>query len=102
MEKSKILIQFFVIFRQFGDVLSFLYARRLRGYTATAVLLKLKKKQLLVLLFDKQILSPNNIRRFNEKTKSASIIKSKSTQRMLYYCRRKQALSSSFAPAITL
>ena len=35
MEKSKVLIQFLVIFRQFGDVLSFLYARRLRGYTAT-------------------------------------------------------------------
>ena len=35
MEKSKVLIQFFVIFRQFGDVLFFLYARRLRGYTAT-------------------------------------------------------------------
>ena len=37
MEKSKVLIQFLVIFRQFGDVLSFLYARRLRGYTATPV-----------------------------------------------------------------
>ena len=35
MEKSKVLIQFLVIFRQFGDVLSFLYARKLRGYTAT-------------------------------------------------------------------
>ena len=35
VEKSKVLIQFLVIFRQFGDVLSFLYARRLRGYTAT-------------------------------------------------------------------
>ena len=35
MEKSKVLIQFFVNFRQFEDVLSFLYARRLRGYTAT-------------------------------------------------------------------
>ena len=35
MEKSKVLIQFLVIFRQFGDVLFFLYARRLRGYTAT-------------------------------------------------------------------
>ena len=34
MEKSKVLIQFLVIFRQFGDVLFFLYARRLRGYTA--------------------------------------------------------------------
>ena len=37
MEKSKVLIQFLVIFRQSGDVLFFLYARRLRGYTATAV-----------------------------------------------------------------
>ena len=35
MEKSKVLIQFFLIFRQSGDVLFFLYARRLRGYTAT-------------------------------------------------------------------
>ena len=35
MEKSKVLILFLVIFRQFGDVLSFLYARRVRGYTAT-------------------------------------------------------------------
>ena len=33
--KSKVLMQFLLIFRQFGDVLSFLYARRLRGYTAT-------------------------------------------------------------------
>ena len=38
MEKSKVLIQFLVIFRQFGDVLSFLYARRLRGYTATVLI----------------------------------------------------------------
>ena len=37
MEKSKVLIQFLVIFRQFGDVLSYLYARTLRGYTATDV-----------------------------------------------------------------
>ena len=35
MEKSKVLIQFLVIFMQFGGVLSFLFARRLRGYTAT-------------------------------------------------------------------
>ena len=35
MEKSKVLIQFLLIFRQSGDVLLFLYARRLRGYTAT-------------------------------------------------------------------
>ena len=36
MEKSKVLIQFLLIFRQFGDVLFFLYARRLCGYTTTA------------------------------------------------------------------
>ena len=36
MEKCKVLIQLLLIFRQFGDVLPFLYARRLRGYTATA------------------------------------------------------------------
>ena len=35
MEKSKVLIKFLLIFRQSGDVLFFLYARRLRGYTAT-------------------------------------------------------------------
>ena len=34
MEKSKVFIKFLVNFRQSGDVL-FLYARRLRGYTAT-------------------------------------------------------------------
>ena len=38
MEKSKVLIQFLLIFRQFGDVLFFLYARRLRGYTATVTM----------------------------------------------------------------
>ena len=37
MEKSKVLIQFLLIFRQSGDVLFFLYARRLRGYTETDV-----------------------------------------------------------------
>ena len=37
--KSKVSIQFLPIFRQSGDVLFFLYARRLRGYTATAVAL---------------------------------------------------------------
>ena len=41
MEKSKVLIQFLVIFRQFGDVLSFLYARRLRGNTATPLYMEL-------------------------------------------------------------
>ena len=35
MEKSKVLLQFLLIFRQFGDVLFVLYARRLRGSTAT-------------------------------------------------------------------
>ena len=35
MEKSKVLIQFLLFFRQSGDVLFFLYARRFRGYTAT-------------------------------------------------------------------
>ena len=37
MEKSKVSIQFLLTFRQFGDVLFFLYARRLRGYTATLI-----------------------------------------------------------------
>ena len=37
IEKSKVLIQFLLILRQSGDVLFFLYARRLRGYTATNV-----------------------------------------------------------------
>ena len=37
MEKSKVLIQFLLIFRQSGDVLFFFYARRLSGYTATNV-----------------------------------------------------------------
>ena len=40
IEKSKVLIQFLLIFRQSGDVLFFLYGRRLRGYTATAVFVK--------------------------------------------------------------
>ena len=35
MEKSKVLIQFLLFFRQFWDVLFFPYARGLRGYTAT-------------------------------------------------------------------
>ena len=38
IEKSKVLIQFLLIFRQSGAVLFFLYARRLRGYTATIYL----------------------------------------------------------------
>ena len=33
--KSKVLIKFLLNFRQSGDVLFFLNARRLRGYTAT-------------------------------------------------------------------
>ena len=39
IEKSKVLIQFLSIFRQSEDVLFFLHARRLRGYTATDSLL---------------------------------------------------------------
>ena len=35
MENCKVLIQFLLIFRQSGDVLFFLYARRLSGCTAT-------------------------------------------------------------------
>ena len=35
IEKSKVLIQFFLIFRQSGDLLFFLHTRRFRGYTAT-------------------------------------------------------------------
>ena len=35
IEKSKVLIQFLLNFRQSGDVLFFLNVRRLRGYTAT-------------------------------------------------------------------
>ena len=35
IEKSKVLIEFLLIFRQSWDVFFFLYARRLRGYTAT-------------------------------------------------------------------
>ena len=35
IEKSKVLIQFLPIFRQSVDVLFFLYALRLRGFTAT-------------------------------------------------------------------
>ena len=43
MEKSKVLIQFLLVFRESGDVLFFLYARRLRGYTATTPLTLPKK-----------------------------------------------------------
>ena len=38
IEKSKVLIQFLLYFRQSGDVLFFLNVRRLRGYTATGAL----------------------------------------------------------------
>ena len=38
--KSKVLIKFLLNFRQSGDVLFFLNARRLRGYTATKVVAK--------------------------------------------------------------
>ena len=40
IEKSKVSIQFLLIFRQSGDVLFFLYARRLRGYTATNTMIQ--------------------------------------------------------------
>ena len=36
IEKSEVLIKFLLYFRQSGDVLFFLNARRLRGYTATS------------------------------------------------------------------
>ena len=38
IEKSEVLIKFLLNFRQSGDVLFFLNARRLRGYTATLAL----------------------------------------------------------------
>ena len=37
MEKSKVSIHFVLFFRQSGDVLIFLCALRLRGYTATVM-----------------------------------------------------------------
>ena len=37
IEKSKVLIYFLLNLRQSGDVLFLLYARRLRGYTATVL-----------------------------------------------------------------
>ena len=37
IEKSKVSIHFPLIFRQSGDVLFILYARRLGGYTATVI-----------------------------------------------------------------
>ena len=40
IEKSKFLIQFVLIFRRSGDVLFFVYARRLRGYTAKSSFLQ--------------------------------------------------------------
>ena len=39
MENSKVSTQFFLIYRQSGDVLFCFYARRFRGYTATLALL---------------------------------------------------------------
>ena len=36
IEKCKVWIHFLLTFRQSGDVLFLLYARRLRGYTATS------------------------------------------------------------------
>ena len=47
MEKSKVSIQFLIIFRQSGDVLFFLYARRFRGYAATAARWRLISKILI-------------------------------------------------------
>ena len=41
--KSKVLIKFLLNFRQSGDVLFFLNVRRLRGYTATAVVSQIVK-----------------------------------------------------------
>ena len=38
IEKCKVSIQFLLIFRQSGDVPFFLYARRLRGHTATKLI----------------------------------------------------------------
>ena len=46
MEKSKVLIKVLLIFRQSGDVLFFLYARRLRGYTATIASLFVNKDKI--------------------------------------------------------
>ena len=43
IEKSKVLIQFLLLFRQSGDVFFFLCARRLRGYTATMGFLRLER-----------------------------------------------------------
>ena len=40
IEKSKVSIQFLLIFRQSGDVLFSHYARRFRGYTATDILVE--------------------------------------------------------------
>ena len=37
IEKSKVSIQYLLFFRQSGNVLFFLYARRLCGYTATGL-----------------------------------------------------------------
>ena len=56
IEKSKVLMQFLLFFRQSGDVLSFLYARRLRGYTATDVKTFDTLKN-----FIRFVLSPRNI-----------------------------------------
>ena len=39
IKKSKVSILFLLIFRQSGGVLFFLYARRLRGYTATGAVI---------------------------------------------------------------
>ena len=40
IEKPKVLIEFLLIFMQSGDVFFFLYARSLRGYTATVAVFR--------------------------------------------------------------
>ena len=47
IEKSKVLIQFLLIFRQSRDVLFSLYARRLRGYTATVMRIQYNKHRVM-------------------------------------------------------
>ena len=49
MEKSKVSIEFLLTFRQSGDVLFFLYARWLLGYTATVIVLAYHEKRNIIL-----------------------------------------------------
>ena len=46
MEKSKVLIKFLLNFRQSGDVLFFLNVRRLRGYTATILIINCQSRKI--------------------------------------------------------